>query len=339
MKKNIAIMLLSCLCFVTGSSIAANKTQVNVVKKSNKSVKLVTIKTNKKVASKEIKFVRTASSAKNAKTSKIIKVGKARTITRVASSRIQTLAKYNPLNIKYVIFDYNSGKVLEENNSHDVWPLASLTKLMTAHVFLKNHKNIGECKAMITEDDRDTLKFTRTRLLRNTEYECGELLEAMLTISDNYAASALSRAIPGWSKQDFVAEMNRQAKKWDLKKTIFVDTSGLSPLNVSSANDYYQLTRHVATTPFLSDLSTIRTKMVETVSGHETQINNTNPLVRSGLKAIVSKTGYIRESGYNLAYVSDNCGSSPVGLIELGANTSRERVRFASDKLKEYNCN
>ena len=337
MKKNIAIMLLSCLCFVTGTSVAANKNPDNVVKKSSKSAKPVAkaTKTNDKVSKRAVKV--TISRNTSVKEARASKMGKSRASARV-SRNVPVVAKYNPSNIKYVIFDYQTGKVLEEKNSHEVWPLASLTKLMTAHVFLNNHKDIGNCKAMITEEDRDTLKFTRTRLQKNTEYECGELLEAMLTVSDNYAASALARAIPGWSKQEFVSEMNRQAKRWDLTKTRFVDTSGLSPQNVSSANDYYKLTRYVAHTPFLSDLSTIKTKMVETVSGHETQINNTNPLVRSGWKSIVSKTGYIKESGYNLAYVSDNC-TTPVGLVEFGANTSRERVRFASDKLKEYGCN
>lgn len=333
--KKMAIMLLSCLCFVAGSSVAAPKTQ-EVVKKSNKSAKPVAkskVAQSSKVSKRAVSV--TISKNTNVKNLSKNKMGKSRATARI--SRSTSIAQYNPSNIKYVIFDYKTGKVLEEKNSHEVWPLASLTKLMTAHVFLNNHKNIGNCKAMITEEDKDNLKFTRTRLKKDTEYECGELLEAMLTVSDNYAASALARAIPGWSKKDFIAEMNKQAVKWDLRTTRFVDSSGLSPLNVSSANDYYKLTRNVAHTPFLSDLSTIKTKMVETVSGHETQINNTNPLVRNGWKTIVSKTGYIKESGYNLAFVSD-C-ETPVGLIEFGANTSRERIRFASDKLKQYGCN
>lgn len=329
MKKKIAAMLLSCLCFVAGNSIAAPKSQEKIVKKSSAAKKPVAKKATKEKVNVKIR-------GSKDRELKVAKLGKGKS-SKTNTKKAPVLANYSPSNIKYVIFDYRTGKVLEEKNSHDVWPLASLTKLMTAHVFLNNHKNIGDCKAMITEEDKDDIKFTRTRLKRNTEYECGELLEAMLTVSDNYAASALARAIPGWSKKDFIAEMNHQAKRWNLNTTKFVDSSGLSPNNVSTANDYYKLTRYVAHTPFLSDLATIRTKTVETVSGHETVINNTNPLVRNGWKAIVSKTGYIKESGYNLAFVSDSC-DDPIGLVEFGANSSGERVKFAAKKMEKYDC-
>lgn len=340
MRKSVAVMLLSCLCLVAGNSVAQQKPQTKAnsakkqeAKKTNKkSVASKAAKPNRKKVEKPRKAVNKKTVARKKSARKTVRVTQ-----RTNQKRNRAIENYRPSHIKYVIFDYRTGKVLEEKNANQVWPLASLTKLMTAHVFLNNHKDIGNCTAKITHEDRDTLKFTTTRLKRNTNYECGELLEAMLTVSDNYAASALARSIPGWSKSDFIKEMNLQAKRWGLSSTFFVDSSGLSPKNVSSANDYYKLTRYVAHTPFLSDLSTIKSKTVETVHGDRTQINNTNPLIRNGWKSIVSKTGYIRESGYNLAYVSDKC-EAPIGLIEFGANTSSERVSFARRKLAKYDC-
>lgn len=321
--KKMAVIIMSCF-FLATTANAAPKKETNKPSKVSKVSKASTSKI--KTPTKNIVTVNNKS--KN--------IGKSRKAVRAVPTR-----KIAPPNIsndlKYVIFEYETGKILEEKNSTEVWPLASLTKLMTAHIFLKHHNDLGNCRTSITNEDTDFIKFTNTRLKKNTQYECGELLEAMLTVSDNYAASALARSIPGWTKPEFIAEMNKQASLWGLKNTKFVDSSGLSPLNVSSAKDYYNLTRNVAHTPFLSDLSSIARKTVATIEGHETAINNTNPLVRNGIKTLISKTGYIKESGYNLAYVSDSC-EKQIGFIELGAKSKGERSAFANQTLNKYGC-
>lgn len=341
--KKMAAIILSCLCFASlgQSAFAKAPEKTKVVKKA----KVVDKQTNKKsVATKK-------SATKNNK--KIVQSNK-RVVAnnfKVASQKNKNIGKArqrsrqvvqnNSSNIsrdlKYVIFEYGSGEILEAKNADKVWPVASLTKLMTAHVFLRNHKDIGNCTQQITSADNDTIKFTRSRLKKDVDYKCEDLLEAMLTVSDNYAASALARAIPGWSKNDFVKEMNMQAKRWGLDNTRFVDSSGLSPLNVSSARDYAKLTMKVGHTPFLSDLATISGSTVSTVHGHETQINNTNPMVRNGFKSFISKTGYIKESGYNLAFVSDSCDKQ-IGFVELGARSKGERNNFARTALSKYEC-
>lgn len=344
--KKLAVILMSCLCFASMGVHAAPKKESEKTKVSKTKVAKAADTSTKTKQSTRVKA--TVSSKGTVVTSRPnVKAGK----TAVAKNSEKNLGKSRQRqraiaaasddemshDLKYVIFEYGTGNVLESKNADKVWPVASLTKVMTAHVFLKNHKDIGNCTQTISSADSDTIKFTRTRLKKEVEYQCEELLEAMLTVSDNYAASALARAIPGWSKQDFVNEMNMQAKRWGLKNTHFVDSSGLSPLNVSSASDYSRLAMYASHTPFLTDLATIQTKMVETVDGHQTQINNTNPLVRSGVKTVISKTGYIKESGYNLAYVSDSCDRQ-IGLVELGARSKGERNSFASQILRKYDC-
>ena len=138
----------------------------------------------------------------------------------------------------YIVFDYESNKVLEQKLENKMWSIASLTKLMTAYVFLKKENNLQSCSMTITNDDDDTLKFTKTRLEKEYAYSCESLLKMMLTVSDNYAASALARK---HNKNEFIKEMNLVAKKLGMKDTNFVDSSGLSPKNVSTILDYYKL--------------------------------------------------------------------------------------------------
>ena len=93
----------------------------------------------------------------------------------------------------YVVYDFTRDKVLESSSPNHVQPIASVTKLMTANVFLEHNKN-PRCTASITDDDIDYIKGTHTKLPKYTPIACNELLKAMLVHSDNYAAHALSRS-------------------------------------------------------------------------------------------------------------------------------------------------
>lgn len=243
----------------------------------------------------------------------------------------------SPSNIKYAVFNYSNGKIYESNAMDVIWPIASLTKLMTAQVFVNNHPNLDNCTATITEEDIDTIKGTRTKLAFNKPYSCTNLLQVMLVASDNYAASALARSIPGWSKSRFVSEMNKTAKKFDLQNTTFVDSSGLSPLNKSSVYDYSKLAMNVVKNPIISDFSSKEAVYSSNKWNQQIVYRNSNRLIRlNGYDAELSKTGYIRESGYNLvhlAYCKDN-----IGVIEFGARSSEQRSNFVRGKLSKYGC-
>ncbi len=240
-------------------------------------------------------------------------------------------------NIKYAVFNYENGKVYESNSMDVVWPVASLTKLMTAQVFLDNHPNLENCSATITEADIDNIKGTGTKLGFNKPYSCINLLQVMLVASDNYAASALSRSVPGWSKAKFVNEMNKTAKEFGLQNTNFVDSSGLSPMNRSSVSDYAKLTMHVVRNQVISDLSSSEFVYSNNKWNQKILYRNSNRLIRlNGFDTELSKTGYIRESGYNLVHLAD-CKNN-IGVIEFGARSSEQRSNFVKDKLSKYGC-
>ncbi len=260
----------------------------------------------------------------------------------VVKKSTRSVKKYNPINysaqnIKYSVFNYHNGKVLEENHSSVIWPIASLTKLMTAYIFVNNVPNIKDCNTTITLADTDTIKGTRTKLATNKPYNCEKLLQVMLIASDNYAASALARSVPGWTKSDFIRSMNEQARKWGLDDTRFVDSSGLSPHNKSSVDDYRILTTNVVKDSIVSDISSQESIVAENKWNKSITYRNSNKLVREhGLLVNLSKTGYIRESGYNLVHLA-NC-STPIGVVEFGARSSEQRANFVKQKLAKYGC-
>lgn len=243
----------------------------------------------------------------------------------------------SPTDIKYAVFNYANGETYESKAADTIWPIASLTKLMTAEIFVKNHPNIDGCYASINESDRDLIKNTGTKLAFNKPYSCRNLLEVMLVASDNYAASALARHIPGWSKDKFIREMNIQAKKWGLDNTSFVDSSGLSPMNRSSINDYKDLTMHVVKNPVISEISSSQFVYSKNKWDRPIQYGNSNRLIRlNGFETELSKTGHIRESGYNLVHLS-GCKNN-IGVIEFGARSSEQRSNFVRQKLSQYGC-
>ena len=98
----------------------------------------------------------------------------------------------------------------------------------------------------ITGEDIDTIKNTRSRLPLGTHFRRDDLLRLALMASDNRAASALGRNFPG-GLPAAVAAMNEKAKALGLTQTHYVDSSGLSPGNISTPADLYKATIRLTT--------------------------------------------------------------------------------------------
>jgi len=336
------------LCFVALGVSSATLTNFADAAENNKQTKQTQVK--KKEVKKTAKPVAKSTKATNKKAVKVVKgkkvvstknkvVKKTEKIAKVTPRKAASakVANYRPSNIKYSVFNYKTGEVFEESDSNIVWPIASLTKLMTAYVFVTNTPDLKNCTATITDADKDLIKNTRTRLSANKPYDCRELLHVMLLASDNYAASAFARSVPGWSKADFVRKMNSQAKEWGLSNTRFVDSSGLSPDNHSSVDDYRKLTMNVVKNHEVSKISSQHQVVAENKWNKPITYRNSNMLVRElGLDVNLSKTGYIRESGYNLVHLG-NCNGN-IGVIEFNASSTNQRAYFVKQKLAKYGC-
>ena len=193
-----------------------------------------------------------------------------------------------------LILDANSGETLYSRNAGMVTPIASITKLMTAMVVLDRGLKMNG-QLTITEEDMDSLKFTRSRLRPGTTLTREELILLALMASENRAATALGRNYPG-GMLAFVIDMNVKAKSLGMRDSTFHDPSGLSPLNVASAPDLARLVKAAHAYPVIREYSTRERAQVE-VAGKPLNYRNTNALVRAGNWEIgLQKTGFINEA-------------------------------------------
>ncbi len=194
-----------------------------------------------------------------------------------------------------IVMDKSTGAILFEKKSHNKVPIASITKLMTAMVLLDSNPNLDQMLT-IADADVDTLRNSHSRLPVGTTLSVKEMLRLALMSSENRAASALSRSIAG-GKSAFVTAMNRKAHTLGLKYTRFMDPTGLTNANVSSARDLAKMVIAAAQYPLIREMSTTQS-YEQQIGNRMLTFNNTNALVKNqDWKIDVSKTGYINESG------------------------------------------
>jgi D-alanyl-D-alanine endopeptidase (penicillin-binding protein 7) len=194
------------------------------------------------------------------------------------------------------VLDAATGEVVFDKNGDKLTPIASITKLMTAIVMLESGLDL-EAPVALAREDVDMKKGSRSRLRTGAMLTRDELLLLSLMASENRAAAALGRSYPGGT-QAFVAAMNDMAAELQMGDTRFVDPTGLSAGNVSSARDLAKLVRAAHGYPLIREYST-RDKATVLLSGKQKMnFHNTNGLVRNSRWEIdLSKTGYISEAG------------------------------------------
>jgi D-alanyl-D-alanine endopeptidase (penicillin-binding protein 7) len=197
-------------------------------------------------------------------------------------------------NVAYVM-DQTSSEVLFEKNANVALPIASITKLMTGLLVVQAQQDLNEVLT-ISEADVDRHKYTSSRLPVGARMTRGNLLHIALMSSENRAAAALGRNYPG-GIDAFVAAMNAKARELGMTDTHYVDSSGLSSQNVSSARDLAKLVKVAHQEALLRQYTTDPNYVVE-ASGRALQYHNTNYLVASPDWNIgLQKTGFINEAG------------------------------------------
>ncbi|MDA8520746.1 D-alanyl-D-alanine endopeptidase [Acidovorax sp. NCPPB 4044] len=248
-------------------------------------------------------------------------------------------AVQDPLELKSsvaLVIDQETHEVLLSKNDHAVLPIASLTKLMTGLLVSQAKLPMDET-ITITQDDVDTEKFSSSRLAVGTTLTRGEMLHLALMSSENRAAHALGRTFPG-GMDAFVAQMNAKAKLLGMTDTRYVEPTGLSSRNQSSARDLATLVNIAHADPLLRELTT--SPSYEVAVGRRTlQYNNTNRLVKNPAWDIgLQKTGYISEAGRCLVMQTHIAGRKLIMVfLDSAGKFSRlgdaERVRNWVEKL------
>jgi serine-type D-Ala-D-Ala endopeptidase (penicillin-binding protein 7) len=229
-----------------------------------------------------------------------------------------------------LVVDQDTKEVLFDKNASAVLPIASLTKLMTGLVISESNLDMNQL-ITITAEDVDTEKGSRSRLKVGTQLTRGELLHLALMSSENRAAHALGRTHPE-GLNAFVEKMNAKAKLLGMTETRYVEPTGLSSKNQSSAKDLAVLTDVASQVPVLRELSTSPSHMVY-VGNRPMQYNNTNSLTKNPTWDIgVQKTGYISEAGRCLVMQAKVAGRQLIMVfLDSAGKLSRlgdaERVR------------
>lgn len=229
-----------------------------------------------------------------------------------------------------LIVDERTWSVLFDKNTSERRPLASITKLMTGLVVLD--EGLEPSRRVVIQKS-DYRAGGIIHLFNGEETTMQDLWMLALIPSDNVAAAALVRAT-GLSQEEFVARMNAKAVELGMVHTTFVEPTGISELNTSTAADVALLLqeamRHVEITDAVRrpiyTFEPFNKKGVRTA-------RSTNELLTSFVNrdpyAVVGgKTGFTYEAGYCLAVVID--GPNPadnVIVVLMGAPSNDDRFQ------------
>ena len=194
-----------------------------------------------------------------------------------------------------LVLDQDTDEVLFSKNAQAVLPIASLTKLMTAIVVAEAGQPLDEVLS-VAQADVDTEKRSRSRLKVGTQLSREEMLHLALMSSENRAAHVLGREYPG-GVDAFVKAMNLKAVALGMGATRFVEPTGLSSQNRSSAKDLATLVKAAHRHPIIREMSTSPSYEID-VGSRQLRFVNTNRLLRNADWDIgLQKTGYITEAG------------------------------------------
>lgn len=231
-----------------------------------------------------------------------------------------------------MVMDAQTGEILFGKNTHRAYPIASITKLMTAVVTADARLNMAE---RITLEPIDFAgaggKNSSSTLRAGDVMNRAELLLVALMKSENPAAAALARTYPG-GREAFVRAMNAKAKQLGMTSTRYYESTGLDPRNVSSARDLAVLVSAASQYGVIRQFSTTP-NYVFNLGYRVLKSNNTNALVRNGVWNInLSKTGFINEAG-RCVVMETTVNSRPAVIVLLGAPSTAARNNDATRLL------
>jgi D-alanyl-D-alanine carboxypeptidase len=195
-----------------------------------------------------------------------------------------------------------SGKIIQGENTAEQRSIASITKLITAMVILDANQDL----------DENLKPYTRR-----------EMIQLALVKSDNKASLDLCKHYPGGTAQ-CVRAMNDKVKSLGLTKTQFVESSGLSVMNVSTAEELIKIV--IESAKYSEIVLSARTSEVKIKLKKKWFIfHNTNPIIGKRHDFVVSKTGFINASGGCIVIMMDTDIGRKI-VVVLGSKNTRTRI-------------
>lgn len=217
-----------------------------------------------------------------------------------------------------LVIDNQTNKVLFEQNSKKIAPIASVTKLMTALVVIEDKQPLNE-RLSVTIDNVNQLQGVKSRVKLGSQLTREDLLLIMLMASENRAAATLANH---YSKgyQAFIKAMNNKAKELGMENTVFVEPSGISEKNVSNAVDLTKLINALDNYPIIKSFSVKPEFSADfTNPAYTLPFRNTNHLIFSDKWNInLTKTGFTNAAGHCLVLLTE-INNHPATLVVLDA--------------------
>ncbi len=217
-----------------------------------------------------------------------------------------------------LLVDLKTNQVLYSSNPDFVAPIASVTKLMTAMVTLDAKQSLDEQLPIVIKDTAEMQGiFSRVRV--GSQLSRHDTLLITLMSSENRAAASLAHHYPG-GHQAFIQAMNAKAQALGMHSSRFVEPTGLSEENVSSAHDLVLMIKAAQQYPLIKQFSTTDERTVAfTKPNYTLGFRNTNALVRKDNWNIqLSKTGFTNSAGHCLV-MSTEMNKRPVAFVVLDA--------------------
>lgn len=244
---------------------------------------------------------------------------------------------------KAAVFSPSDRSFFFKKNADKPQAIASITKLMTALVFLDNNPGWDTTYVI---DESDKIEGGKLNLFSGDEVKIHDLFKTSLVASDNGATIALVHA-SGLSEKDFILKMNEKAKALGLTNTSFADPIGLSDKNLSSASEIAILAQAALSYPEIKDAVALAEYSYTTISGREKNIESTDHLLfvdeNKGVKAAGGKTGYTDEAGY--CFVGKFFDKNGKEFISVVLDSENKNSRFKESRdlvisvLENYEIN
>ena len=255
----------------------------------------------------------------------------------------------------YALIDNDSGDILYAHNANQKMPVASICKLMTTLLTIENIES-----GKMTLDDKLVASAyacdaegSQAFLDAGSEYSVKDLLKSVIVASANDSSIVLAEHIGG-SEENFVKMMNKRAEELGMKNTRYANATGLEKANqYSTANDCAIILSEVSKHDIYKEDCKIWMDKLVHPSGRETELVNTNRLVRYYDNCVTGKTGFTDDAGYclvstaekngmNLTAVTLKCKDAPsrfkesIQLFEWGFNNFENKKVVDKTSVLEF---
>jgi serine-type D-Ala-D-Ala carboxypeptidase (penicillin-binding protein 5/6) len=257
-------------------------------------------------------------------------------VDRKAAAQAKPAEKQDPYKA-YMVMEASTGLVVESENARQKRAPASVTKLMVACVVMEKLAK-GEVKltdSISTTKEASKIGGSQVYLKEGETFTLEQMMKAMMVASANDAAYAIAEHIAG-SKDEFLRLMNEKAKALGMVDTDFHSVHGLPPSkgeleDLTTCNDLGALARELLKYPKLMEWTSIKT---EEFRDGKFILNNHNKLLTKMTGVDGLKTGYYRETGFNVVATAKR-GELRFIVVVMGSPSAKIRDNVAMEKFKK----